>query len=428
MNYSPREADLLDRCMQALGARTAHAFFVPGRIEVFGKHTDYAGGRSLLAAAERGFVIAAAARSDDRVFMTDVLTGERVELTAADVDFAPSPWLRYPLAVLRRVTRDFPTEPRGADIAFASNLPPAAGLSSSSALVVATFLAIDAVRRVRNTAAFGDAVRDDDELAAYLAAAESGRSSHGTPGSAGVGTHGGSEDHTAILCARPDQLVQYRFAPTRFERAVAMTVDHVFVIGVSGVRAEKTGAAQRRYNELAAAAARMAALWREATGSTAATPGDILEETDPAEAVRRLRGIIETRAQPAERRALLARLEQFATESDELVPGAAAALADGDLDAFGAFAERSQQLAADGLRNQVPETMQLAASARALGAVGASAFGAGFGGSAWALVRAADAAAFEAAWRAAYLARFPQHAGNCTFFSSRAGAPARRLG
>ncbi len=29
--------------------------WVPGRIEVLGKHTDYCGGQSLLAAAERGF-------------------------------------------------------------------------------------------------------------------------------------------------------------------------------------------------------------------------------------------------------------------------------------------------------------------------------------------------------------------------------------
>src|SRR5690606_7084874 len=32
----------------------AATFFVPGRIEVLGKHTDYAGGRSLLAAVNRG--------------------------------------------------------------------------------------------------------------------------------------------------------------------------------------------------------------------------------------------------------------------------------------------------------------------------------------------------------------------------------------
>ena len=32
-------------------------WFVPGRLEVLGKHTDYAGGRSLLAAVDRGITV-----------------------------------------------------------------------------------------------------------------------------------------------------------------------------------------------------------------------------------------------------------------------------------------------------------------------------------------------------------------------------------
>ena len=38
-------------------------WFVPGRIEVLGKHTDYAGGRSLLCAVGRGFCVAASPRA-----------------------------------------------------------------------------------------------------------------------------------------------------------------------------------------------------------------------------------------------------------------------------------------------------------------------------------------------------------------------------
>jgi len=39
-------------------ARTASpaVWWVPGRLEVFGTHTDYAGGRTLVAAVPRGFV------------------------------------------------------------------------------------------------------------------------------------------------------------------------------------------------------------------------------------------------------------------------------------------------------------------------------------------------------------------------------------
>ena len=47
------------------------AFFVPGRIEVLGKHTDYAGGRSLLCAVERGFAVLATPRDDAVVRAVD---------------------------------------------------------------------------------------------------------------------------------------------------------------------------------------------------------------------------------------------------------------------------------------------------------------------------------------------------------------------
>ncbi len=43
--------------------------FVPGRVEVLGKHTDYAGGHSLLLTLDRGFVFAAATNPSGRVRM-----------------------------------------------------------------------------------------------------------------------------------------------------------------------------------------------------------------------------------------------------------------------------------------------------------------------------------------------------------------------
>jgi galactokinase len=418
---------LLQRCTRALlaagVARTAplHAFAVPGRIEVLGKHTDYAGGRSLLAAAERGFVIVAAARPDDRVRIMDAGSGEAIMLDGAAAARSPS-WARYPGCVLRRLDRNFPDARGGADSAFASDLPPAAGLSSSSALVVATFLALSAVRRAGASAAYRAHIRSTDELAGYLGAVENGLSYGALSGDAGVGTMGGSEDHTAILSARPGRLVQYGFAPVTFERAVPMPAGHLFVIGASGVRAEKTGAALRHYNQLAEQTQQLSALWRAATGDAAATLAAAVRSAP--DAALRLRTLIAERAAAAAREPLLRRLSQFLAESEELVPGAAEALARGDTPGFAARVERSQRLAEHALGNQIPETLALVAAARALGATCASAFGAGFGGSVWALIREDDAPGFAAAWRAAYVARFPGRAAVCTFFTTRAGPPA----
>ena len=62
------------------------------------------------------------------------------------------------------------------------------------------------------------------------------------------------------------------------------------------------------------------------------------------------------------------------------------------------------------LGNQVPETVALAASARELGAAASSAFGAGFGGSVWALVPRGDAEGFATAWLERYTRDFPARA------------------
>jgi galactokinase len=65
---------------------------------------------------------------------------------------------------------------------------------------------------------------------------------------------------------------------------------------------------------------------------------------------------------------------------------------------IGKLAEDSQSDAEVFLGNQVGETIALAASARKLGALAARSFGAGFGGSVWALVDAHRAEEFARQW------------------------------
>jgi galactokinase len=109
------------------------------------------------------------------------------------------------------------------------------------------------------------------------------------------------------------------------------------------------------------------------------------------------------------------------------VPGAADALRDGDLGRFGALVDRSQQAVEEWLGNQVPETVSLARDARRLGAVAASAFGAGFGGSVWALVAAGDCGGFTREWRASYERQHPSAAARAVFIDTGAGPSAFRL-
>ena len=57
----------------------------------------------------------------------------------------------------------------------------------------------------------------------------------------------------------------------------------------------------------------------------------------------------------------------------------------------------------------------------------ASSFGAGFGGSVWALVEAAAAEDFLTEWADGYFAEFPQHARRAAFFATAAGPAAFRV-
>src|SRR6516164_1591929 len=130
----------LERRLPAAGTGEVMRWFVPGRIEVLGKHTDYAGGRSLLCATERGFCVAAVSREDNVVQITDALRGQGCKFSiTAELPIPDSAWRLYPAIVARRLARNFPGELRGADIALVSDLPPAAGMSSSSSLVVAMY-------------------------------------------------------------------------------------------------------------------------------------------------------------------------------------------------------------------------------------------------------------------------------------------------
>ena len=412
---------LIVRARAALGAhvRDARTWWVPGRLEFLGKHTDYCGGPSLVCAVERGFAVASVPRSDSLVRVVDAVSGETAEAElSGSLVVRQGHWSSYPVTVCRRLARNFPYAGRGVDIAFASNLPSAAGLSSSSALIVATFLALSDANELEERLEYRAAIRSMEDLAGYLGAVENGSSFGTLAGDSGVGTQGGSEDHTAILCAREATLVQYAFAPIRFEGVLPLPDELRFVVAASGVAAAKTGTALALYNRAAATAAAALEAWRAATGSMAPTLAAAL--ADAPNGLERFRDILRDRDD------LLRRVEQFDREA-MLVRAAGDALARGDLDRLGRLVDESQAGAERLLGNQVPETIALARDAREHGAVAASAFGAGFGGSVYALVRTSEAHDFQRRWAERYLAAFPARREHATFFITRAWRPAHRL-
>jgi galactokinase len=425
------KSDLFGRAVDAVPGHPAanaepYMLFVPGRIEVLGKHTDYAGGRSLVTAVERGFCMAAIPRNDSHVSVIDVHQGRKADFELhPELAGAPGEWSAYPMTVARRIARNFPGPLRGADMAFLSDLPPASGMSSSSALMIATFKVLDHANALLERPEARAEIHSPEDLAGYLATIENGRSFGSLTGDRGVGTFGGSEDHTAICCCRAGRLHLYSFCPTRQERVLPMPPAFRFAVAYCGVLAEKTGGAMDEYNRASQLVAALVELWQAETGGRGLSPSrpslaDIIRSAP--DAADRLRDVAAGRPHAGfDSAALLGRLEHFLGESERIIPAAADALTAGQIGPFGRLVDESQSGAEHLLKNQVPQTVHLARSARECGAAAASAFGAGFGGSVWALVEEPAAEAFLAEWACHYRKAFPSEAEHAVFFSSGAG-------
>ncbi|MFI5233306.1 MAG: galactokinase family protein [Gemmatimonadales bacterium] len=378
------------------GRPETREYFVPGRIELVGKHVDYAGGRSLTVATELA-IRARATTIPEPVIRLRRAAGE----VAMDVSLSPNAKATqvrssaYVTAVARRFSRDFPHARNGVAIELQSNLPTSAGLSSSTALVVTLALAFVDANDLTNDDRWRAAVPTPMAFAEYVAAIETGESFGDFPRDGGVGVRGGAQDHVAIVCAAEGSVGQFRYLPAQLERRIAWPDDHAIAIAVSGVHATKTGNAKAAYNRLADA-------MRGAIGDGRSK----IENAAPDVAARRA---------------------QFCEETEVIVPGVGDAIRDRDWSALGSLVDRSQLLAESVLRNQVPETIHLARAAREQGAVAASAFGAGFGGAVWAMVPRADADRFLGAWRADYERAFPMKRSRAKWSLTRPAGPARRV-
>jgi galactokinase len=406
----------------------ACSLFVPGRIEVLGKHTDYAGGTTLTCAVERGICAVYSGRRDGLVRIVDTIDMRAIEFPIApDLAIPTRDWGNYPMTVARRVARNFEPPLVGVDFSFRNTLPVSAGMSSSSALITAVFLTIAEVNRLQDREVYREHVHGLADLAGYLGSVENGQAFGALAGDHGVGTFGGSEDHTAILCSEPGRVGHFEFCPGRRLAALAVPEEYTFAIASSGIVAQKTGNARDRYNRASLLVGEILRMWRDATGEQHETLRAAVHSRPDAPA-RLESAIREGRSDAFLPADLAQRLAHFLLENETLVPAAARALTDGDLDAFGRVANESQKGAENLLMNQVPETIALARFARELGATASSAFGAGFGGSVWALVPATDAQEFADRWRARYqaIAR-PRVLARSTFFLTAPGPPAIAL-
>ena len=200
---------------------------VPGRVNLIGEHVDYHNLPVLPMAIQRRVRIAFRPRDDRRIRVTSLGYGEREFEWKGPLEPAGSrDWADYLKAAAQAIDGRWDLG-RGMDAAIVSDLPAAAGLSSSSALLTGA----------RTGVASG-------ERGARLLRGTDG---HPAGGEHFVGTRGGGMDHAAVLAVQIRIRAAGRFAPLSAS-PVPIPKDWAFLVAHSLTTAEKSGAVRAEYN------------------------------------------------------------------------------------------------------------------------------------------------------------------------------------
>jgi len=225
----------------------------PGRINIMGRHVDHQGGICNLMAIDRELVIAAAPRDDDRINLWNSrgdLFPERSftigELTA-EIDWqdwlrtlesqfirrmvsrSAGDWANYVKGAALRLQHRFPDRKlRGMDAFVCSSIPVAAGLSSSSALVVAAAEALTELNALNiRPVGFVDLCGEGEWF---------------------VGNRGGNADYAAMKFGQPGEVVSVSFFPFCIVGRCPLPEEYSLMVCHSGQQTTKTQDARARFN------------------------------------------------------------------------------------------------------------------------------------------------------------------------------------
>jgi len=386
-----RASRLIDTFRATIGRPARCVVRAPGRVNLLGEHTDYNGLPVLPMAIDRSVLIALAPRADRtmRLFNTAARFARRTyTLSDTIAAYAGGDWGNYSKAAAQELARHCGAQlQHGAELLVDGNIPSGAGLSSSSAVVVANALALLAAN---------DVDLPYETLAELLPIAERY-----------VGTLSGGMDQATSLLARAGHALRIDFFPLRV-RTVPLPAGYSVVVCHSLIQAEKSGAARQAYNLRVIECRLVCRVLESLLGAVLPrrlnTLGDLavlfphrtLFEFMPyltAQLPERplslgeVAALIGTSPQRlhdecgavGDSFALLRRARHVLSEADR-VEQAEKALRAGDAAAFGQLMDASHGSCRDDYEISCAELEELIGIAKDAGAVGARLTGAGFGG------------------------------------------------
>ena len=225
----------------------------PGRINLMGRHIDHQGGSVNVMAVNREIIMVAAPRTDDVVSLANtagaqfseesfrisdlvaslnwddwqlVIDGPRLQRL---LEAARGDWANYVKAAILRLQELFrDRQLRGLDMMVGGDIPMGAGLSSSSALVVATAEAVRVFNRLPVSARRLVSLCGEGEWF--------------------VGTRGGAADHAAIKLSHRGCVTRVGFFPFHLEDSARFFPEHDLVACNSGIYAGKSKEARNTFN------------------------------------------------------------------------------------------------------------------------------------------------------------------------------------
>lgn len=335
-------------------ADPAHCVTAPGRINLIGEHIDYNGLSVFPMALDRRVKMLFRPNSTRRVRVSNA--DERfppLDFTISSLldPYPEGEWGNYVKAAVQELIVLF-LELNGFDAVVTSDIPAAAGLSSSSALVVASALALMKAN---------DLSMDRIELMKMLAKAERY-----------VGTEGGGMDQAICIGAVEGTATRIDFDPISLT-STKVPADWRFVVANSMVHAEKSGTARAEYN-------RRTRECREALLSVAGKLGLIGDVSTYPELLRKVPvNEVMAAARAAIPGTLGRRFMHVVTEAVR-VSQAEQAMREANAGWFGRLMSDSHRSLRDDFEVSGPELDELTEIAVDAGALGARLTGAGFGG------------------------------------------------
>ena len=357
----------------------------PGRVNLIGEHVDYNGGRCLPMALTRVTAAAVRRRDDDRVRLTST-DPDAAPFEGTLADLGPGSvtgWAAYAAGTLWSL-QQAGVEVPGVDLAVSSDVPLGAGLSSSASLEAAVALS-----------AAGLAGRADDDQLRHLLIQAAIRAENEV---VGAGT-GGMDQTVALLAQEGSALLihtrDFRTEPVQLGLAEAGL--ELMVIDTRVTHTLADGQYAERRADCDEAARELGLAWLSDS-----TPADVAELGDPR---------------------LQARARHVVSENQR-VDAVVELVRAGRVAEIGPLLDASHASLRDDYEVSAVELDVVVAAARAAGALGARMVCGGFGGSAIALIRSADAPAVGAAVVAACCERDLTEPGILTVTS---GPAARRL-